>query len=90
MGLFFLSSQFFTQVCIEFPLKKTVSLVLVFWVDYEINLPQVKTLFTVCLKLSQSKNILYNVNSTVYSCNGCVRLRRGLFFHRLSCIHKFA
>ena len=51
---------------------------------------QVKTLFTLCLKLSQSKDILSHFNSSVYSCFSCARLRRGLFFHLLSCIHKFA
>ena len=50
----------------------------------KINLFQVKTLFTVCLKLSQSKSILPHFNSIVYSCYSCVRLRRGLFLAHLS------
>ena len=61
-----------------------------FWLDYENNLFQVKTLFTLCLKLSQSKDILSHFNSSVYSCFNCARLRRGLIFLLLSCIHKFA
>ena len=52
----------------------------------KINLFQVKTLFTVCLKLSLSKNILPQedifsyLNTTVISCYSCIRHRWGSFF----------
>ena len=46
----------------------------------KINLPQVKRLLSVCLKLSQSKNILFHLNSIGYTCYSCDRIRRGLFF----------
>ena len=41
---------------------------------------KVKLLFSVCLKLSQSKNIFCYLNTTVNSCYTCVRHRGGVIF----------
>ena len=38
--------------------------------------------------LSQSKDKLSHLNSTVYSCYSCVRLRRGLFFFIVSVVYR--
>ena len=43
----------------------------------KINLLQVKRLLSVCLKLSQSKNILFHLNSIGYTCYSCDRIRGG-------------
>ena len=53
----------------------------------KINLPQVKTLLSVCLKLSQSKNILFHLNSIGYTCYSCDRIRRGLLFFIVSAVY---
>ena len=53
----------------------------------KINLPQVKTVLSVCLKLSQSKNILFHLNSIGYTCYSCDRIRRGLFFFIVSAVY---
>ena len=53
----------------------------------KINFFQVKTLFTLCLELSQSKDILSHLNSTVYTCYSSVWLRKGLFFVIVSVVY---
>ena len=53
----------------------------------KINLLQVKRLLSVCLKLSQSKNILFHLNSIGYTCYSCDRIRRGLFFFIVSAVY---
>ena len=48
---------------------------------------QVKRLLSVCLKLSQSKNILFHLNSIGYTCYSCDRIRGGLFFFIVSAVY---